>query len=177
MHGLLPSLPNESDNQIQEALEHKQEHMKLNHDNKHSDKSEPEILPIGTQVMVEKEDAGPWTHGIIIDHSKAKHSMRSYRINCYLTGCIVTRNTKPFRTTVIQCWMYKYIEKLKQTDIDNDQDKHYSHYTDKVLPDNTAMPTPSQTLESPHINLARKSVTSAVKGVEPKYEQPFVVWN
>ena len=52
MHGLLPSLPNVSDNQIRDVLEHKQEHMKLNHDNKLSGRSEPEILPTGTQVMV-----------------------------------------------------------------------------------------------------------------------------
>ena len=101
--------------------------------------------------------------------------MRSYRIKLSLTGCVVTRNTKHIRKTVIKPWMYKHIEKLKQTDIDNDQDKNYNHYADKVLPDNAAMPTSPQTLESPHVNLAPKLITSAVKGVEPKYEQPFVV--
>ena len=103
-------------NQIQEVLEHKQEHMKLNHDNKLSDRSQPEILPIGTQVMVQKEDTGPWTHGTITDHNKAKHNMRSYRIKLSLTGHVVTRNTKHIRKTVIKPWMYKCIEKLKKTD-------------------------------------------------------------
>ena len=62
MHGHLPSLCNVSDNQIREALEHKQECMKLNHDNKLSHRSKSEILPISTQYT------GPWTHGTIIDH-------------------------------------------------------------------------------------------------------------
>ena len=80
MCGLLPTLPDISGDQMHDALEHKQEHMKLNHDNKISDRSEPEVLPIGTQVMVQREDTGPWTHDTIINHNKAKHNMRSYRI-------------------------------------------------------------------------------------------------
>ena len=144
-------------------------------DNKLSDRSEPEILPIGTQVIVQKEDTSPWTHDTIIDHNKAEHNMRSYRVKPSLTGCVVTMNTEHIRKTIIKPWMYTCIEKLKQMHIDNDQDIHYKNYAGKILPDNTAMPTPPQTLESPHINLAAKSVTSAVKGAEPKYEQPFVV--
>ena len=125
--------------------------------------------------MVQREDTGPWTHGTIIDHNKAKLNMRSYRIKLSLTGHLVTRNTKHIRKTVIKPWMYKHIEKLKQTDNDNDQDKHCNHSADKILPDNTAMSTPLQTLGSPQVDLAAKSVRPTVKNVDPKYEQPNVV--
>ena len=59
--------------------------------------------------------------------------------------------------------MYKCIEKLKQTDNDNDQDTYCNHNADKILPDNTAMSTPLQTLENSQVDLAPKSVTPTVK--------------
>ena len=68
--------------------------MKNNHDSKLANKAEPEIFPIGSLVMVQKEDGGPWTHGTIIDHNKENHHMQSYRIQLSLTGCVVTRNMK-----------------------------------------------------------------------------------
>ena len=71
--------------------------------------------------------------------------MRTYRIKLSLTGCVVTRNTKHIRKTVIKRWMYKCIEKLKQTDNNNGQDKTYNHIVDKILPDNKATSTPTQT--------------------------------
>ena len=62
--------------------------------------------------------------------------------------------------------MYKCIEKLKQTDNDNGQDKTYNHIADKTLPDNKATST---------VGLTLKSVTPTVQYAEPKYEQPKVV--
>ena len=149
--------------------------MKLNHKNKPSDRSEPEILPISTQVIAQREDTGAWTHDTIIDYNKAEHNMRSYRIKLSVTGHVVTKNTRHIRKMVIKPWMYKCIEKLKQTDNDNDQDKHCNHNADKIFPDNTAMSTPLRTLENPKVDLAPKSVTPTVKNVKPKYEQPKVV--
>ena len=175
MHGLLPTLSDICDDQICEVLEHKQECMKLKHVNKLSDRSESEVLPIGTQVMVQKEDTGPWTHGTIIHHNKAEHNKRSYRIKLPLTGHVVTRNTKHIRKTVIKPWMYKCIEKLKQTDNDNGQDKTYNHIAGKILPDKKVTSTPPQTPESPQVDLTPKSVTPTVQYVEPKYAQPKVV--
>ena len=139
--------------------------MKLDHDRKLSDRSEPAILPISTQKMVQREDTGPWTCGII-GHNKAGHNMCSYRIKFSLTGHVVTRNTKHIRNTVIKPWMYKCIKKLKQSDNDNDQDKHCNHNADKILPDNTAMSTPLQTIENPQVDWAPKSVTLTVNNVK-----------
>ena len=39
--------------------------MKNNHDSKLANKAELEIFPIGSLVMVQKEDGGPWTQGTI----------------------------------------------------------------------------------------------------------------
>ena len=66
MHGFLPTLPEIGLEEIRDALAAKQERMKYNHDSKLANKSEPEIFPIGSLVMVQKEDGGPWTHGTII---------------------------------------------------------------------------------------------------------------
>ena len=65
--------------------------MKNNHDSKLANKAEPEIFPIGSLVMVQKEDGGPWTHGTLIDHNKEDHHIHSYRIQLSLTGCVVSR--------------------------------------------------------------------------------------
>ena len=62
MCGLLTTLPGVCNDQIHEALEDKQEQMKLDHNNKLSDRSEPEILPISTQLMVQREDT---VHGLM----------------------------------------------------------------------------------------------------------------
>ena len=94
MHGLLPTLPDISDDQTRDTLANEQDHMKLNHDYKIADKSESELIPIGSQVMVQRDDSGPWTHGTVVDHNKAEHNMQSYDIRLTLSGCIITRNIK-----------------------------------------------------------------------------------
>ena len=94
MCGLLPNLLDISDDQTRDALANKQDCMKLNHDYKIADKSEPELILIGSQVMVQRDDDGPWTHGTVVNHNKAEHNMQSYHIKLILSGCIITRNIK-----------------------------------------------------------------------------------
>ena len=114
MQGFLPTLPEIGLEEIQDTLAVKQEQMKNNHDSKLANEAEPEIFPIGSLVMVQREDGGPWTHGTIINHNKEDHHMQSYRIKLSLSGHVITRNTKHIRKTSIMLWMYRKIEKIKQ---------------------------------------------------------------
>ena len=70
--------------------------------------------------------------------------MQSYRIKLSLSGHIVTRNTKHIRNTSIIPWMYRKIEKIKQTKNDpNRQDEKLTTKPDKILPTDKVVSIPS----------------------------------
>ena len=149
MQGFLPTLLEIGLEEIQDALAAKQERMKNNHDSKLANKAEPEIFPMGSLVMVQKEDGGPWTHGTIINHNKEDHHMRSYRIQLSLTGHVVTRNMKHVKKTSIMPWMYRKIEKIKQTENDPDrQDEKLTTKPERILPTDKVVSIPPRTLEA-----------------------------
>ena len=52
--------------------------------------------------MVQWEDGGPWTHGTGNDN----HFNKSYTIRVTKTGCIITRNSKHIKTTLITAEQY-----------------------------------------------------------------------
>ena len=47
-------------------------------------------LPVGSTVVVQHEDGGPWTHGIIEGKGNHKHHDRSDNIHITKTGRLVT---------------------------------------------------------------------------------------
>ena len=49
-------------------------------------------LPIGSTVVVQQEDRGPWTHGTIEDKGNHNHHGRSYKICITKTVRIITHN-------------------------------------------------------------------------------------
>ena len=150
--------------------------MKNNHDSKLANKAEPEIFPIGSWVMVQREDGGPWTHGTIINHNKEDHHMQSYRIKLSLSGHVVTRNMKHVRKTSIMPWMYKRIEKIKQTENDPDrQDEKLTTKPDRILPTDKVVSIPPQPSEAPTVDLTPKPVKPTVRKAETKCELPKTV--
>ena len=176
MRGFLPTLPEIGLEEIRDALAAKQEWMKNNHDSKLANKAEPEIFPIGALVIVQKEDGGPWTHGTIINHNKEDHHMQSYRIKLSLSGCVITRNTKHIRETSIMPWMYRKIEKIKQTENDPDrQDEKPTTKPDRILPTDKVVSTPPQAVGAPKVDLTPKPVKPAVRKAETNCELPKTV--
>ena len=150
--------------------------MKNNHDSKLANKAEPEIFPIGSLVMDWKEDGGPWTHGTIINHNKEEHHMRSYRIKLSLSGHVITRNTKHIRKTSIMLWMYRKIEKIKQTENDPDrQDEKLTTKPDRILPTDKVVSIPPQALGAPKVDITPKLVKPTVRKAETKCEPPKTV--
>ena len=49
-------------------------------------------IPIGSTVVVQHEDGGPWTHGKIVGKGYHNHHNRSYKIQITTTGRIITHN-------------------------------------------------------------------------------------
>ena len=47
-------------------------------------------LPLGSTVVVQCEDGGPWTHGTIEGKGNHNHHDRSYKIHITKTGRLVT---------------------------------------------------------------------------------------
>lgn len=102
----------QNDEQLR-SLQSKQENMKKYHDWKHGMK-EPKEYYIGQPIMVQKEDQGPWTHGVIVARNTADHNNRSYKVKITMTDRIITRNEKHIRASKIPTSTY---EKRKSTDI------------------------------------------------------------
>ena len=126
--------------------------------------------------MVQKEDRGPCTHGTIIDHNKQEHHMQSYRIKLSLSGCVITRNTKHIRKTSIMPWMYRKIEKIKQTENDPDrQDEKLTTEPDRILPTDKVVSIPPWALGAPKVDLTPKPVKPTVRKAETKCEPPKTV--
>ena len=78
-------------------LHRKQELMKKNHDRRSGVTMRPEdTYQKGERVMVQKEDQGPWTEGIILEKNE-DHNDRSYKILVVATKRNITRNVKHIR--------------------------------------------------------------------------------
>ena len=173
MRGFLPTLPEIGLEEIRRCFGSKAEWMKNNHDNKLANKAEPEIFLVGSLVMFQKEDGGPWTHGTIIDHNKEGHHMQSYRIQLSLTGRVVTRNMKHVRKTYIMPWMYRKIEKIKWTENDPDrQDEKSTTKPDGILPTDKVVSIPPQTSEAPKVDLTPKPVKPTVRKLKQNVSYP-----
>jgi hypothetical protein len=109
---LIPSLDRLAEHRSQnednrEELLNRQCVMKANHDKKLSNHSEPELLPVGTEVRVQREDNGPWTHGTVIDHGDPNHHFRSYKVQLTLGGRIIVRNARHVERTDVPAWKFK----------------------------------------------------------------------
>ena len=63
-------------------------------------------LTVGSTVMVQWEDRGPWTHGTIEVKDNDNHHDRSYKICITKTGKIITNNRWHIRPTPISAEQY-----------------------------------------------------------------------
>ena len=63
-------------------------------------------IPIGSSVVVQWEDRGPWTHGTIIGKGNHNHHNRSYCIQVTTLGRIITCNRQHIKLTLITAQDY-----------------------------------------------------------------------
>ena len=53
-------------------------------------------ISIGSTVVFQQKDRGPWSHGTIIDKSDHNHSDQSYRIQMTKTGQLITKKQQTY---------------------------------------------------------------------------------
>ena len=94
-----------------------------NKNNKDKDTSKNLVsLPLGSTVMVQREDGGPWTHGTTEAKSDHNHHDRSYKICITKTGKIVTCNRqhmKPMQILTEQYLHYQLHKHIKTDLLEN----------------------------------------------------------
>ena len=75
-------------------------------------------LPIGSTVVVQYEDGGPWIHGMIKGKGDDNHHNRSYHIHITKTGRLVTQNRQHIKPTQISAEQYLYEQLQNHTRTD-----------------------------------------------------------
>ena len=63
-------------------------------------------IPIGSTVVVQHEDGGPWIHGTIEGKGDHSHNDRSYTIQVTKTGQLISSNSKHVKPTQITAEQY-----------------------------------------------------------------------
>ena len=72
-------------------------------------------IPIGSTVVVQWEDRGLWTHGIIVGKGNNKHHIQSYKILVTTTGRIITHTRQHIKPTSITAEDYMCYQARKHT--------------------------------------------------------------
>ncbi len=96
IRGLLLTRQYASSPADQEHLIQRQERMMPN-----APKLESKQLIEGQFVFVQKHDAGPWTHGTILENLGPDHAYRSYCVQLSMSGRKITCNIKHLKPTAI----------------------------------------------------------------------------
>ena len=74
-------------------------------------------------------------------------------------------------------WMYRKIEKIKQTENDLDgQDEKPTTKPDRILPTDKVVSIPPWALGPPKVDLTPKPVKPTVRKAETKCELPKIIW-
>ena len=72
-------------------------------------------IPIGSTVVVQWEDRGPQTHGMIVGKGDHNHHNWSYKIQVTTTGRIITHNRQHIKPTSIAAEDYMCYQAWKHT--------------------------------------------------------------
>ena len=70
-------------------------------------------IPIGSTIVVQCEDGGPWTHGTVEIKGDHNHNDRSYTIWVTRTGWLITSNSKHVKPTQITAKQYLWDQLAK----------------------------------------------------------------
>ena len=74
-------------------------------------------ISIGSTVVVQQEDGGPWTHGTVIGKGDHNQHNRSYKIQVTKSGRIITCN-RHMKPTPITTEDFLHYQANKHTEID-----------------------------------------------------------
>ena len=72
-------------------------------------------LPMGSTVVVQYKDGGPWTHGMIEGKCDCNHHNRSYIICITKTGRLVTWSRQHIKPTQVSAEQYLCVQLQKHT--------------------------------------------------------------
>ena len=75
-------------------------------------------IHIGSTVVVQKEDRGPWTHGSIVGKGNHNHENRLYKIQLTTRGRIITCNRQHIKPIPITVEDYMHYQARKHTKTD-----------------------------------------------------------
>ena len=71
-------------------------------------------IPIGSAVVVQQEDGGPWTHGTIVGMGNHNHHDKSYMIQLITNGRCITCNRCHIKPTAVTADAYIQYYSTKQ---------------------------------------------------------------
>ena len=77
-------------------------------------------IPIGSPVVVQQEDSGPWTHGTVVDIGNHNHHGRSNTIQLTTNGRCITQNRQHIKPTTVTADAYLQHQSNKQSNITTD---------------------------------------------------------
>ena len=77
-------------------------------------------IPIGSTLVIQQEDGGLWTHGIIVGKGDHNHHNWSYKIQVTTTKRIITHNRQYIKPTSITAEQYMCYHARKHTNIQTD---------------------------------------------------------
>ena len=92
---------------------------------------EPSLIPVGSAIVAQYKDGGPWTDGKVIAHDDVNYNSRSYKVQLTETSCLIIISAKNIKATDIRA--HEYIQEQKQrrkwqSQMTNDYKKSYGHY-------------------------------------------------
>ena len=71
-------------------------------------------IPMGSAVVVQQEDGGPWTHGTVVGTGNHNHHNKSYTIQLTTNGRCITCNRHHIKTTSVTVDTYIQYHSTKQ---------------------------------------------------------------
>ena len=105
-------------------------------------------ISIGSAVVVQQEDGGPWTHGTVVGIGNHNHHDKSYTIQLTTNGRCITCNRHLIKPAAVTADTYIQYQSTKQHNTKNQQ---------LMLPDRQQM-----TVNNPIQNKRRRQGTMSV---------------
>ena len=113
---LAPLMFNRQVQGIMPVLDHHDHHNKLvDRKQKNNNDASPVFacFPIGSAVVVQQEDIGPWTHGTVVGTGNHNHHDRSYIVQLTTNGRCITCNRLHIKPTTISADTYLQYQSTK----------------------------------------------------------------
>ena len=134
-------------------------------------------IPIGSAVVVQQEDGGPWTHGTIVGTGNHNHHNKSYTIQLTTNGRCITCNRHHIKPTAVTADTYIQHHSTKQqntradplAEILNNITKNPAAYVTRQTTNDSEQSQKEEAKDNEHYsmetkNITRQTCTQAVKG-------------